>query len=479
MRGIDRLGAGELMISVQRGSSIPLHRQLAEGIRQAIRSGRIRQGGVLPPSRALAEDLGVSRGVVVEAYQQLTAEGYLASRAGGYTEVTALASPTRHAEPTAAHGPAVTADFRYGRPDVSQFPRVAWLRSLRRVLTEIPHERLNYPDGRGAVELRQALADYLTRVRGTSATPEDVVLCNGFGQGIALIIQVLAAAGIRRLAVEDPSDPDSRRVAAAYGLDVVSIPVTSEGLDIDTLAASDAQAVLVTPAHQFPTGAVLTAHPRSRLLDWARRHNAIVIEDDYDAEYRFDHAPVGALQGLAPDLVIYAGSASKTLAPGRRLGWLLVPPSFTEQVATAKIDMDRGSPVIDQLAFADFLVHGEFDRHLRRMRPLYRQRRDALITALAEHLPTLTPAGASAGLHLITWLPPDLPEEDVVTAALARGVHIGGLGGYRATAGPAALLFGYGKLSPPAIHDSVRLLADVIKRLRSTRRPSDAASAKT
>lgn len=459
----DRLGAAELLVMIERGSGIALHRQLAEGIRHAIRSGRVRQGGVLPPTRVLAADLGLSRGVVVEAYQQLTAEGYLVSRSGGYTEVAATASPAQPDQPVMERIAPVIADFRYGRPDVSRFPRAAWLRSLRRVLTHAPHDRLNYLDGRGAVELRQAMTDYLNRVRGTSGRPEDVVLCNGFGQGIALVTQVLAAAGKRRLAVEDPSDPDGRRVAAAHGLEVVGIPVGPDGLDLDALTVSGADAVLVTPAHEFPTGAVLSSSARSRLVEWARRHDAMIVEDDYDAEYRFDQAPIGALQGLAPDRVFYAGSASKTLAPGLRLGWLLTPPRFTQQVADAKIDLDRGSPVIDQLAFADFLVQGELDRHLRRMRPLYGHRRDALVDALAERLPELVPVGASAGLHLIAWLPEHLDEDELVAAAAARGVLVEGLGPYRMAPGPGGLLFGYGKLTEPAIRRGVDVLADIIE----------------
>lgn len=348
---------------------------------------------------------------------------------------------------------------------MSQFPRAAWLRSVRRVLTEAPHERLIYLEGRGAPELRGALADYLNRVRGTWATPENIVVCSGFAQGWALTTQVLAATGARRLAVEDPSFDDVRPVAAGAGLDILGIPVTESGIDVAALEATDADAVLVTPAHQL-TGAVLSPRKRTALLDWARRRGAVVIEDDYDAEYRYDQAPVGALQGLAPDHVVYAGSASKTLAPGLRLGWLIVPNRLVDDIAAAKLDQDRGSPVIDQLAFADFIARGEFNRHLRRMRPIYHRRRDALLTALAERLPDLRPAGVSAGLHLIAWLPPHLDESAIVDAAARRGLGINGLAPHRiAESRHGGLLFGYAKSSERATADGIDLLAEVIEEL--------------
>lgn len=456
--------SGELLVELDRESSIPLHRQVAAAIRDAIRAGRLAAGGALPSSRALAADLGLSRGVVVEAYQQLTAEGYLASRTGGYTQVAATQVPSVPPRP-AVPDKALAIDFRYGRPDVSRFPRSAWLRSVRRVMNEAPNERLVYLDGRGAPELREALADYLNRVRGTWATPDNIVVCTGFAQGFALIARLLARDG-RRLAVEDPSDDGLRRIAVDAGLDVVGIPVDAGGLRIDALEKADVHAVLVTAAHQCPTGAVLPARSRAELVDWAARRGALVIEDDYDAEYRYDHAPIGALQGLAPEHVIYAGSASKTLAPGLRLGWLVVPGRLAGPLAAAKHDADMGSPVLEQLVFADFLAHGEFDRHLRRMRPIYRRRRDLLLAALADRLPQLQPAGVSAGLHVLTWLPPELDEAAIVAAAMERGLGVYGLAPYRMTAiGDGGLIFGYGAVNERRIEDGIALLADVIATL--------------
>jgi GntR family transcriptional regulator/MocR family aminotransferase len=462
-------GAGELLVELRRDSTVPLHQQLESGIRERIREGLLRADAVMPATRALATDLGLSRGVVVEAYQQLVAEGYLISRTGGYTQVAPAAAGVQLQEKTAAEtGGPPRIDFRYSRPDVSQFPRAAWLRSIRKVLNETPNRSLAYLDGRGTAELREAMADYLNRVRGTSARPENMLICNGFAQGSRLILQVLAASGYRRLAVEDPSDDELRAVAAAAGLDAVGVPVLETGLDVEALERSGADVVLVTAAHQFPTGAVTSAQTRTALIAWATKHDALIIEDDYDAEYRYDREPIGAMQGLAPEYVVYAGTASKTLAPGLRLGWLILPSRLVERMSAAKVTDDRGSPVFDQLTFADFIVRGEFDRHLRRMRPRYRRLRDALVGRLAEQLPDLVPIGVSAGLHVMTWLPPDLTEAAVTKAALDRGLGVYGLAPYWVqNAGPEGLVFGYGSLTEPAVVEGIDLLADAIRSLRS------------
>jgi GntR family transcriptional regulator/MocR family aminotransferase len=313
-------------------------------------------------------------------------------------------------------------------------------------------------------EVRLALADYLNRVRGTAATPSTVVVTNGFAQGIALVIQVLARRGARRIAVEDPSPTDdAREHVRAAGLEIVGVPVGADGIDVRALASVDADALVLTPSHQWPTGGVLSAPARAAVLRWARAHDAVVVEDDYDAEYRYDRAPVGALQGLDPDRVIYAGTASKTLAPGLRVGWLVAPAALVDDLSEAKISADRGGSAVDQLAFADFLVHGEFDRHLRRMRPIYRRRRDALLAALARHLPGFRPAGVAAGLHLVAWLPAGCTEEAVVAAGLSRGVGVYGVGAYRLAPGPDGLIFGYATLEPPAIDEGLGLLAAALR----------------
>jgi GntR family transcriptional regulator / MocR family aminotransferase len=453
----------ELLVMLRHDAGIPLHRQIETSIREAIRSGRLPRGSSLPPSRVLAADLGVSRGVVVEAYQQLAAEGYLASRAGGYTQVAAGPTP-RATQLRPASEPRPPIDLSYGRADVSHFPRAAWLRSIRGVLAYAPNEVFGYLTGRGVPQLRTALAEYLNRVRGTLAEPDHMVICTGYAQGVTLLIGVLAAAGARRLALEDPSSRDDALPAArAAGLDVVGIPVGGDGIRVDMLRDSGADAVILTPSHQWPTGSVLSARNRAEVIRWATERGAIIIEDDYDAEYRYDRTPVGALQGLAPGHVVYAGSASKTLAPGLRLGWFVMPGHLTEPMAAAKIAADRGSPALEQLAFADFVTRGEFDRHLRRMRPVYRRRRDALLAALASHLPWLEPAGVSAGLHLVTWLPPHMDEAEVVAAARRAGMGLDAVGPYRITnPGPGGLIFGYATVNEQAITEGVARLAKVL-----------------
>jgi len=442
---------------------VPLHRQIETSIREGIRAGRLPRGSSLPPTRVLAADLGVSRGVVVEAYQQLAAEGYLTSRAGGYTQVAAgPAAPAAAPRPVGEPKPAI--DLSYGRADVSSFPRAAWLRAIRGALTDAPNEVFGYLTGRGVPQLRTSLAEYLNRVRGTVAEPDHMVICTGYAQGVTLLTGVLAAAGAKRLALEDPSSNDDALPAArAAGLEVVGIPVDGDGIRVDLLRATGADAVILTPSHQWPTGAVLSARNRAAVIGWATERGAIIIEDDYDAEYRYDRTPVGALQGLAPGHVVYAGSASKTLAPGLRLGWFVLPGHLTEPMAAAKIAADRGSPALEQVALADFIARGEFDRHLRRMRPVYRRRRDALLSALARHLPWLEPVGVSAGLHLVTWLPPHLDEDAVVGAARRAGVGLDAVGPYRITnPGPGGLIFGYATVSERAIAEGVARLARVV-----------------
>jgi len=464
---MDKTGTNSsVLVVLQRDLRIPLHRQIETSIRDSIRAGRLPRGSSLPPSRMLAADLGVSRGVVVEAYQQLAAEGYLASNAGSYTQVAAGPAPAIAGLRLARKTPP-RIDLSYGRADVSSFPRAAWLRAIRGALANAPNDLFGYLAGSGVPQLRTAIAGYLNRVRGTVAQPDQIVICTGYAQGITLLIGVLAAAGARRLAVEDPSSGDDALPAArAAGLEVIGVPVDRDGIRVDVLAETGADAVVLTPSHQFPTGSVLSAENRAAVLRWAAERGAVVIEDDYDAEYRYDRTPVGALQGLAPDRVVYAGSASKTLAPGLRLGWLAMPAHLAEPMAAAKIAADRGSPALEQLALADLITRGEFDRHLRRMRPVYRRRRDALLAALGRRLPWLEPAGVSAGLHLVTWLPPDLDEAAVVDAAARAGVGIEGVTPYRIShPGPGGLIFGYATVNEQAITEGVGILARVIGEL--------------
>jgi GntR family transcriptional regulator/MocR family aminotransferase len=455
--------APELLLPLDRATSQPLHRQLEHGIREAIRGGRLTADTALPSSRLLAEQLGISRGVVVEAYEQLTAEGYLASRPGGMTLVACI--PTQNPErPERSLRNRYRYDFRPGRPDLDEFPRQEWLRSLRRVLDVAPSERFGYLDGRGVPELRVALSSYLDRVRGTCSEPDDIVISAGFRQALVLLGRALTGRGARRVAWEDPSNPDYRLLLEQAGLEVVGVPVDTEGMRVellDTMPGVDA--VVVTPAHQYPVGSVMTSERRSALVAWARRTGGLIIEDDYDAEYRYDRDPIGAVQGLAPEQVVYVGSASKVLAPGLRLGWLLAPCDLAGALADARTQLDGGSSSFDQLALADFLERGELDRHLRRVRPIYRRRRDSLLEALGRELPDLDPSGASAGLHVLAWLPDGADERATIGSAVRAGVGLNGLTRRRITpGGPGGLIFGYGTIAEHEIGPAIRSLAAAI-----------------
>ena len=468
----------ELLVTLRREDPAPIHHQLERELRAAIRSGRLAPDSALPSTRTLAEELAVSRGVVVEAYEQLVAEGYLVSSPGGTTRVAPQAIEAAPVRPAAATRPAYAIDFGYGRPDVSQFPRQVWLRSLRRVLNEAPNDRLGYLDGRGSPELHEALAGYLNRVRGTAADPDRIVVCNGFAQALRLVLDIARARGATRVGAEDPGQRDTLQAAGQHGLEIVPVPVDEDGIVVTALARADPDVVVVTPAHHFPTGAVLSAERRAALVAWATERGRLVLEDDYDAEYRYDREPIGALQGLAPEHVVYAGSASKTLAPGLRLGWLIAPGGLVDAIGAAKAAVDRGSASLEQLAFADFLSRGDFDRHLRRMRPIYRARRDRLLDGLREHLPALRPVGASAGLHVLAWLPDEVDETDLVDRLAALGLGIEGASRYRiaATGGPGGLIFGYGALGEAAIEDGIRLIASTLAAGRAAAAPTVAPS---
>jgi GntR family transcriptional regulator/MocR family aminotransferase len=466
--------ASEVLLELRRDDPVALYRQIEREIRAGIHSGRFASGSALPSTRGLAGALAVSRGVVVEAYEQLIAEGYLVGRRGGGTRVAARSVPSVPAAVTVP-SPEYQIDFAYGRPDVTGFPRQAWMRSLRRVLIEAPSSRLGYLEGRGAPELRQALAAYLDRTRGTATTPDRIVICNGFAQALHLALEVLADAGVRMLAVEDPGQSDVPAVARRHRLTIAAIPADEDGIDVKALARSDADAVLVTPAHQFPVGGVLPPSRREALVAWADAGPRFIVEDDYDAEYRFDREPIGAIQGLAPERVLYAGSASKVLAPGLRLGWLVAPDALVDRLAEAKEASDRGSAGIEQLAFADFLARGGFDHHLRRMRPIYRRRRDRLLAALTRYMPSARPVGASAGLHLVAMLPPGIDEDAVAGRAAAAGVRVHGLRRFRITepAGSAGLVFGYGAVPEADIDEGVRIVGLMVDQATSVGRRRD------
>ncbi|MFF5388406.1 PLP-dependent aminotransferase family protein [Streptomyces sp. NPDC013012] len=458
-------------------------RALQEALREAVRSGRLAAGTRLPSTRELAADLGVSRGLVTEAYEQLTAEGYLRGERGAGTWVggavrapggggsgtggTAGADGRGAGGPVAGPpGPDLRVDFRPGVPDLSLFPRSAWAAAQHSVLARLPHRALGYPDPRGLPELRGALAGMLVRRRGVVADPERLVVCSGVAQASTLLGFVLRARGLRTVGVEDPGSPEHGRLFASTGMETVWLPLDGEGLRPGPLAASGVRAVVVTPSHQFPSGIGWSAERRTALLDWARTVDGYVLEDDYDGDFRYDRAPVGALQGLDPERVVYAGSVSKSLAPGLRLGWALVPEALLDEVVERKRTMDLGNPVLDQAVLAEFVTRGGYDRQLRRCQRAYRERRDALLAALAEHLPGTGVSGIAAGLHVIARVPARFgPPERFLARAAEAGVALRSLEEYgtaRPADGDVRLVIGYAHLSPSAVAEGIGLLAGAV-----------------
>jgi GntR family transcriptional regulator / MocR family aminotransferase len=459
----------ELLLALDRGRGAePLRSQLCRQLREAIRSGRRRAGERLPSSRELARALSTSRGLIQECYGQLQAEGYLDSRVGSATRVSSGVVGVSAAGAAAAAAAAPTrllADFRSGVPDLASFPRGDWAWAQREACRIVPREALDYGDPRGSPVLREVLAAYLRRVRAAAADPDHMVICTGFAQGLGLALRALTRAGIGRVALEDPGYDDATQVAAWAGVEVVRVPVDSGGVDVGRLAASGARAVVVSPAHQWPNGVVLAASRRHALAAWAAEADAIVIEDDYDAEFRYDREPVGALQGLAPDRVIALGTVSKSLAPALRLGWLLCPPALLGAIAEQKAYGDRGSPGLDQLALAQLIESGRFDRHLRRVRGVYARRRQVLIEALGQHAPRVTLTGLAAGFHAVAHLPGPADEESVVAEARARSVGLYGMSRYRASGAvePGQLVLGFGNLGERAIAAGIAAVGDLLE----------------
>jgi GntR family transcriptional regulator / MocR family aminotransferase len=456
-------------------SGVDLHLELAghrvragleAALREAVQTGRLAPGTRLPSSRTLAADLGIARNTVAEAYAQLGAEGWLTARQGSGTRVasTAVVSPG----PAAGIRPPLGAraarhDLRPGSPDLSAFPRAGWLSAARKALSGAPSRALGYSDPRGRPELRTVLAAYLGRTRGVRVAPDRIVVCAGFTQGLALLCQVLPDVGVTKIAVEDYGQPHTAEALAASGLTPVMLGVDDGGAVLDK--AHGAQAMLLTPAHQFPLGSVLSPRRRADAARWAAGSGGLIIEDDYDGEFRYDRQPVGALQALAPEHVIYAGTVSKTLAPGLRLGWLVLPARLTEAVASAKARSDAHTSSFEQLTLAEFISSGAYDRHVRRVRLAYRRRRDRLVAALAAYAPGVRVTGIAAGLHAVAELGPGQREEQVIARAAARGVAIEGLGGYALrehTRGPA-LVIGY---ATPPEHGYTTALARLVAAIR-------------
>jgi GntR family transcriptional regulator / MocR family aminotransferase len=437
---------------------------LERTLRDAIREGSLRAGVELPASRRLAAELRVSRGVVSDAYAELEAQGFLRVRPRRPPVVADVAMARRPVPLVPARARIETPvrfDLTSTTPDVTLFPRRQWATALAAAVREAPAPALDYGDPRGSGVLREKLADELGRTRGVICDPDHIIVVQGATQGIDLALRALREAGAARVAVEDPSLDRQHKQITGLGLELVGQPVDGEGL---VAAGLDADAVIVSPAHQFPTGAVLAGARRRELLDWSRAAGGLVIEDDYDAEFRYDRDPVRALQGLHPDGVIYLGTTSKTLAPALRLGWMVVPEAMVARLAALKLLLDDFSPTLEQLAFARWLERGHYQRQIRRMREVYRARRDRLVEALAEQVPELAVSGVAAGLSVMLELPAGVDDSSLERSALGAGIRVEALSRYTIhDRGRRGLVIGYARLHESAIRSAVSALTQVIR----------------
>jgi GntR family transcriptional regulator/MocR family aminotransferase len=479
-RGLD------VLLAVDRRSRTPMGAQLETALRAAVADGRLAPGSALPSTRALASDLGVSRGVVVEAYGQLAAEGVLHVRPGGTTRVAAgaprahdgalggrsVASGGRSAGPDG--GPVVSVgggrtprspvalDLLPLSGDLSAFPRRAWSRALGRAIDATPASDLSYGDHRGPERARRVLAQYLRRSRGVVADPATTAFTAGVADGLSALARVLAARGVRRIAVEDPGFPPHRAVLAAAGLEPVPVAVDAEGLRADALDAADVGAVLVTAAHQSPTGYALSDARRDELVRWSRARDGLIVEDDYDGEFRFDGRTVGALQARDPERVAYLGSVSKTLAPALRVGWVVAPERVLHDVAAARGLAAGGAAVLEPVALAELIEHGDYDRHLRSRRRAYARRRGLVVAALGRELPAAAIIGVPAGLHVAVVLPAAVDVTALSAAAWNHGVLAAAFVASFGGRGGAVLPVGYGRIAAPAIPRAVAALAAAV-----------------
>ena len=464
---------------------------LARQLRLAISDGRLPLGSRLPATRVLAGELGVSRGVVTEAYQRLTEDGHVAGRGRGGTVVVAVPVAAPMPTPTPPSGPpsppAANAlfgpvpgadvfdslraapariDLSPGLPDLGAFPRAAWLRAERSVFSQLSPSDFGYGDPRGTPALRLAVASWLARTRGIRVDPAEVCIVAGVAQALGLLAQGLVRDGIRTVAVEDPGSLGTRQHLQNWQLGTPPVAVDPCGLRVDELRASGAPAVLLTPAHQFPTGVVLDGERRRELMRWAR-DGGLVIEDDYDAEHRYDRPPVPALHPMLAEHVCYAGSVSKLLAPALRVGWVLAPPKYRDALVAAKRNADLGNAVLPQLVLARLMESGELERQLRFLRRRHRRRRDAMIAAIGTHLPGAVVHGAAAGLHLMITFDAAFADTDLAAAALARGVKVQPLSWHCQRPYRPGVVLAYAANTTAGIGEGVAVLGDALRRLGS------------
>jgi len=464
----------DLTITLDR-TGAPLTVQIQEHLRVAIREGRLAAGERLPSTRRLADHLGVSRGTVVEVYEQLVAEGYVDSAVGSGTRVAQLPGGDRRQRNqgtlTPPAMPTVQFDFEYGIPDLRSVPLRDWAWAVGEATRTLPTAGLGDDEPAGSRHLREVITAYHRRVRAGCATADDAMVVSGFRQGLVFALATLGRTGIDAVGLEDPGPREHDLIVERAGLAAVPVPVDADGLDVAALHKTPARAVLVTPAHQCPTGVALSPSRRRALVAWADEVDGVILEDDYDAEFRYDRQPVGSLQGLAPERVIALGSVSKTLAPAIRIGWILAPHRLLDALTEEKQLSSRGAPGLDQEALALLIESGRFDRHLRRVRDLYRARRDVLARELTTLFGPDSLRGLAAGCHAVLSLPTDVAEDAVVEAARSLAVRISGLGRYRLTRTPAdpALLLSFGNLTEHQLVDGVHAIAEAVRRCRGTR----------
>jgi GntR family transcriptional regulator / MocR family aminotransferase len=504
--------AEELLVTLhsdKTGRAHPYHVQIYRQVRQAILEGRLSSGDRLPATRDLAAKLGLARNTVARAYADLLAEGYLAGRVGSGTYVaselgagspqgSALGAPVEgdglagsprgltdwgsrvlREVPDGSRGPALPYDFRLSTPDWDAFPRVLWLQLLGRAVRREAEELGRYGEPAGYFPLRQAIARHLALSRGVVATAEQVVIVGGSQQALDLLTRLWIRPGAT-VVVEEPGYPEARRAFTAVGAKLLPIPVDADGLDVESLerqtAASAARLVYVTPSHQFPTGVTLSLARRLALLEWAGRRDVLIVEDDYDSEFRYTGRPVESLQGLDRfGRVVYLGTFSTVLFPPLRVGYVVLPPDLVGPFVKAKWLADRQTPTLEQLALTDFLTEGHFGRHLRRMRRVAAERRAALLAAVADHLDSQTEQlTASTGMHVMLPLPSVLGTSPFdLEAAIALRAAARGVGVYPAgpcCVGPPAapaLLLGFAALPTARIQEGIGRLAQAVREVRA------------
>lgn len=468
---------------------------LTSEIRTAIAEGRLPLGSRLPASRVLASELHISRGVVTEAYRRLSEDGHLLGHGRGGTVVVAapwaaqaavkkppssslvtslapapagravFAGPSRADVFELYRGLSAAIDLSPGVPDLSAFPRAAWQQAEHQVLADLPASALGYSDPRGSAVLRQAVSGWLARNRGVAVRPDEVLVVAGVSQALALIAHVLRAEGVIQLAVEEPGSLGARQLLQYWGAQTLPVAVDGAGLVVSQLRSSGAPAVLVTPAHQFPMGVVLDGDRRRQLVDWASE-GGIVIEDDYDAEHRYDRPPVPALRSLAADRVFYLGSVSKLLAPALRVGWVVSPVRYREALLAAKRQSDLGNAVLPQLVLARLMDNDGLERHLRSLRARHRARRDAMLQAISRHLTGALVHGAAAGLHLTVTFQAGFDDASLAVAALDEGVKVQPLSWHRQTPGLPGLVLGYAASTPDTVREGIAKLGRAIRTVR-------------